>query len=81
MKMTNQHYDIGKWIVLVFLPALAVLFNGLGELYNLLDTQTIVTTINLVAVFLGSILQISSKQYNDHNGSSGGGSIVTECVK
>jgi len=81
MKMSNQHYDIGKWIVLVFLPALAVLIGGLGELYGLVDTPIAVATINMLAVFLGSILQISSKQYNGKNGSSGGGTIVTECVK
>jgi len=80
MQISNQHYDIGKWIVLVLLPALAVLVGGLGELYGLVNTPMIVTTVNMVTVFLGSILQISTKNYNDKNG-PGGGTIVTECVK
>jgi len=79
MQISNQHYDIGKWIVLVLLPALAVLVGGLGELYGLVNTPMIVTTVNMVTVFLGSILQISAKQYNDKN-RPGGGNIVTESV-
>jgi len=78
--MSNQHYDIGKWIVLVFLPAVAVLIGGLGELYGYVNTPIIVTTVNMVTVFLGSILQLSAKNYNNKNG-PGGGRLVTECVK
>ena len=64
MKLNNKIYDVGKWIVLILLPALAVLINGLGELYGWMSTPTIVTTINLITVFLGSILQVSSNKYN-----------------
>lgn len=72
MKLNNKIYDVGKWIVLILLPALAVLINGLGELYGWVSTPTIVTTINLVTVFLGSILQVSSNKYNKNIGRSGG---------
>jgi len=64
MKLNNKIYDVGKWIVLILLPALAVLINGLGELYGWVSAPTIVTTINLITVFLGSILQVSSNKYN-----------------
>lgn len=77
MEMSNKHYDTSKWVILVFLPALAVLIAGIGELYGLVNTPAVVTTINLITVFLGSVLQISSKQYHDNNDSSGGGLIVT----
>ena len=79
MKLSNKIYDIGKWIVLIFLPAFAVLMSGLGDLYGWLDTSLIVTTINLVAIFLGSILQLSSQNYHDENSSGGGGSLVKIC--
>ena len=72
MKLNNKIYDIGKWIVLILLPALAVLINGLGELYGWVSTPTIVTTLNLVTVFLGSILQVSSNKYNKNIERSGG---------
>jgi len=64
MKLNNKIYDVGKWIVLILLPALAVLINGLGELYGWVSAPTIVTTTNLITVFLGSILQVSSNKYN-----------------
>lgn len=74
MHLTNKMYDASKWFVLVFLPACAVLAGGLGELYVWPDTTLAVTTINLTAVFLGSILQISSHHY--HNTPKGGGHVA-----
>ena len=68
MKLNNKIYDVGKWIVFIFLPALAVFISGLGELYDWGNTQTIVTTINLVNVFIGSILQLSSSHYHKKQG-------------
>ena len=62
-----------------FLSAFAVLISGLGELYGWLNTSLIVTTINLVTVFLGSILQLSSQNYHDEDSSGGGGSFVKFC--
>jgi len=75
MKISNQNYDIGKWLVLIFLPAFAVLFGGIGELYGWGNTSIIVSTINIFTVFLGSVLQISSQKYDGNNGASGGRTI------
>ena len=72
MKKSNHFYDICKWIVIVFLPAFAVLISSLGELYAWEGTFTLVTTINLVNVFLGTILQISAIKYHGSLNSSGG---------
>ena len=75
MKISNQSYDVGKWLVLIFMPAFAVFISGVGELYGWIDTTVVVTTINLMTVFLGSILQLSSQKYNGDSNGSGGGSI------
>ena len=75
MHLNNQSYDVSKWIVLIFMPAFAVLVNGLGELYSWESTTIMVSTINLVNVFLGTILQLSSKKYHGLN-KSDGGSII-----
>lgn len=64
MLISNKYYDKGKWLVLVFLPAFAVLTKGLGDLYLWENVDTAVTTINLGAAFLGSLLQLSSFNYN-----------------
>ena len=65
MYLDNRTYDIGKWLVLIFLPALAVLTKGLGDLYQIENIDQIVMTINLITAFFGTILQISSQNYND----------------
>lgn len=63
MKITNHVYDTGKWLVLIFLPAFAIFMSGLGDIYQWNGTANLVTVINLMAVFMGSILQISSHHY------------------
>lgn len=74
MKISNQYYDIGKWVVLIFMPSFAVFISGVGELYGWIETSTIVTTINLMTVFLGSLLQISSQKYHGNSSGTGGNS-------
>lgn len=81
MKLKNETYDVGKWLVLIFLPALAVLLGGLGDLYSWTNTTTIVTTVNLVTIFLGSVLQISSSKFHDEKERGGGDSDETKGVK
>lgn len=71
MEISNGVYDVGKWLVLVFMPAFAVFIGGVGELYGWADTAVVVGTVNLVAVFVGSVLQVSSQRY--HDGGFGGG--------
>lgn len=63
MKLSNEEYDFYKWLVLIFIPATAVLITGLGEVFGWEWASDLVTVCNLVATFLGSILQISSHYY------------------
>ena len=64
MKLDNELWDTGKWVVLIFLPAFALFMGGLGEIYKWPNTADVVATINLSAMFAGSILQISSVKYH-----------------
>lgn len=66
MKMSNEFYDIAKYLLLVVEPALIALISGLGILYGW-DTGLIVGTISLFATFFGSILKISSDNYKRKN--------------
>ena len=72
MKISNKLYDVSKWVVLVLLPALSVLVGGLYKLYDWTDATTVVGTINLLTVFLGSLLQFSSQNYHKTNDFLGG---------
>ena len=61
----NKLYDIAKFLVTIFMPALSVLLTGLGVLYNWANTELITGTIALFMTFFASILQISSNNYHD----------------
>lgn len=62
MKMNNKVYDILKWSLMIFVPALITLIGTLGKIYNF-DTEIIVLTIGAIATFLGAITGISNYNY------------------
>lgn len=61
----NKLYDIAKFLVTIFMPALSVLLTGLGVLFNWTNTELITGTIALFITFFASILQISSNNYHN----------------
>lgn len=63
MKLTNNQYDIIKFILFTVAPALTTLIGGLGMLYDF-DVTKIVTLIGIVSAFVGTITGLSSNQYN-----------------
>ncbi|WP_278559116.1 phage holin [Streptococcus constellatus] len=66
MNLTNKQYDIAKKAVTVVAPAAITLITGLGALYKF-DTTAITGTIALLTTFAGTVLGISSKNYQDQN--------------
>lgn len=62
MKLSNEQYDVAKRTVTVVVPATIALITGLGVLYKF-DTSAITGTIALVATFAGTVLGVSSKNY------------------
>jgi len=63
MQLNDKTYHIIKWTVLTLLPALSVLVGALGKGYGW-NTETIILTINAVALFLGAITGVSNYNYN-----------------
>lgn len=63
MLLSDKQYEILKWGITIFSPALATLIGGLGLLFNFTYTDVIVTVIALVTAFLGSIFKISADKY------------------
>lgn len=63
MKLPNKVYDVLKWLLIIFIPALLTLITSLGQIY-MFDTEIIVLTISALSVFLGAITGISSINYN-----------------
>lgn len=64
MKMSNQTYDVLKWIAQYLLPAAGTLYFGLASIWNLPYGEQVVGTITAVDTFLGVILGISSANYH-----------------
>lgn len=63
MKMNNKIYNILKWGLMIFIPALITFIGTLGTIYGF-DTETIVLTISAISTFLGVITGISNYNYN-----------------
>lgn len=63
MKMSNQTYDVLKYIAQIVLPALGTLYFALTKIWNFPYGAEIVGTISAIDAFLGALLKLSSDQY------------------
>ena len=64
MKLPDKLYDILKWVCLIVLPAVAVLYATLGNTWGLPYVDQICITINAIATFIGVIIGVSTLNYN-----------------
>lgn len=62
--MSNKVYDVLKYIALIVLPAVATFYAGLSKIWTLPYPVEIPGTIMLVDTLLGSLLKISTDNYN-----------------
>lgn len=63
MKLPDKVYDVLKWVAILLLPALAVLYKTVAAEWGLPYGQQIYNTVYAVHIFLGTILGISSLTY------------------
>lgn len=63
MKLSNNTYDILKYIAQIVLPALGTLYFALSQIWGLPYGEQIVGTITAIDAFMGALLGISSAQY------------------
>lgn len=63
----SKLYDILKYISLIFLDACGVLYKGLAEVWNLPYGNEVMTTCTLLSIFIGTLIGISSYNYNKEN--------------
>ena len=64
MKLSNKTYDVMKWVVQLLIPALITLYGVIGTTLNIPYTEQVLTIGGAVDVFLGTILKISTNNYN-----------------
>ena len=63
MKLNNKVYDVLKYLGMIGLPALAVAYQSLAQVWNLPYPDEIPSTILIVVTLLNTCLQISSTNY------------------
>lgn len=67
MILTDKMYNALKWIAQIVLPALGTLYAALAGIWGFPYGEQIVGTIVAIDLFLGSLLGISTSQYNKQN--------------
>lgn len=68
INLSNKWFDILKWVALILLPAMAILYGALAPLWGFPFVKEVVGTISAIDVFLGVLLGISSAQYKKEFG-------------
>lgn len=63
MKFDNRTYDILKYVALIALPATQVFWLTIGKIWNISYTVEIGATIGAVALLLGTLLGVSTRNY------------------
>lgn len=63
-ELNNKVYDVLKWMALIALPALAVLYNVLAGVWGWPYASEVSTTINAVIAFIGTLIGISTGAFN-----------------
>lgn len=63
--LSNAAYDRAKWVALVGLPAVGTLYFSLADIWNLPAAAQVVGTIMAVDTFLGLVLGLAKKSYDN----------------
>lgn len=64
MRLNDKVYNFLKWICLIALPALAVLYFTLAKIWGLPYGAEITATINAIALFIGALIGVSQISIN-----------------
>jgi hypothetical protein len=67
MILTNKVYDVLKWITLVLLPSLSVLYLAMAQVWNLPYSTEVASTLAAIDVFLAVLLGISTNTFKVGN--------------
>lgn len=62
--LNNKSYEIMKWITMIALPAISVFIGAVGVELGISDPDTLVTILNAITVLMGSLIGVSTLNYN-----------------
>lgn len=78
MIKSNKIYDASKYAAQVVLPALGTLYFAVAQIWGLPNANEVVGTIVAFDTFLGVVLHVSSKAYNDSDARYDGALLYAE---
>lgn len=79
--LSNDLYDIAKHVTQIYLPAFGTLYFTLAGIWGLPNADAVVGTVVAVDTFLGVLLGISSKSFNDNMPTGGTIDVVEKANK
>lgn len=65
MKFSNKTYDVLKWVAQILIPAAITLYGTIAVALGFSHTDVVITILGAVDAFLGTILGISTTNYNN----------------
>lgn len=74
--LSDKLYDGLKQVAQVILPGLGALYFGLAQIWGLPYAEEVVGTLAVVDVFLGLLLSLSTKRYNESDAKYDGALVV-----
>jgi hypothetical protein len=74
---SNKVYDVLKFLALVLLPAVATFYMACAGLWGWENPEKVVGTIVAVDTFLGVVLGLSTKQYNNSDSAFDGHVVLS----
>lgn len=63
--MSNKTYDVLKFVTQILLPGIGTLYFALSGIWGFPNAEQVVGTITAVVTFLGLLLNVSSKTYQE----------------
>lgn len=76
--LSDKAYDVLKKIAQIYLPALGALYFGLAAIWGLPAAEQVSGTVLAVDTFLGVILGLASKSYNNSDAKYAGEIVIAD---
>jgi len=63
--LSSKQYDIIKWLTVTLLPAIGTLYFALATIWNFPAGEQVLGTLLAVQAFIGVVMGVSTKQYEE----------------
>lgn len=63
--LSSKQYDIIKWLTVTLLPAIGTLYFALATIWNFPAGEQVLGTLLAVQAFIGVVIGVSTKQYEE----------------